>query len=256
MAPVCPGWSGAGKNRARRFPAWRHSLPFSQGWSPRPELNVPQFFGPNRDGIVTNARLSHDWKSAPPQQLWRQPIGAGWSAFAVVGGRAYTQEQRGETECVTCYNLLTGRLIWIHSDPVHFSQWQSGDGPHATPTVYQGNVFTMGATGILNCLDLETGWPLWSHHVLAENDLPNLTWGMSASPLVFDNTVVVTGGQSKGPTVLAYRRSDGKPLWRAGTDKSSYASPILTTLAGWRVILSCNAASLTAHDPASGEILD
>jgi outer membrane protein assembly factor BamB len=73
--------------------------------------------------------------------------------------------------------------------------------------------------------------------------------------LVFDDTVVVSGGLSNGPTVPAYRRSDGQPLWRAGTDKASYASPILTTLASRQVVLSCNAASLTAHDPASGKIL-
>ena len=220
-----------------------------------PFVDVPQFFGPNRDGIVTNARLGRDWKSAPPKQLWRQPIGAAWSAFAVVGGRAYTQEQRGENECVTCYDLLTGRLIWAQSNAVHFIQWQSGDGPHATPTVYQGGVFTMGATGTLDCLDAATGRRIWSRNVLAENKLPNLTWGTSDSPLVFDDTVVVSGGLSNGPTVLAYRRSDGQPLWRAGTDKASYASPILTTLAGRQVVLSCNAASLTAHDPASGKIL-
>jgi outer membrane protein assembly factor BamB len=220
-----------------------------------PFVDVPQFFGPNRDGIVQNARLSRDWISAPPKELWRQPIGAGWSAFAVAGGRAYTQEQRGESECVTCYDLPTGRLIWAHSNALHFSQWQSGDGPHATPTVFQGSVFTMGAIGTLDCLDAATGRRIWSRNVLAENELPNLTWGTSDSPLVFDNTVVVTGGSSNGPTVLAYRRSDGNLLWRAGTDKASYASPILATLAGRPVVLSCNAASLTAHDPASGKIL-
>jgi outer membrane protein assembly factor BamB len=217
--------------------------------------DVPQFFGPNRDGIVKNARLGRDWKIAPPKELWRQPIGAGWSAFAVVGGRAYTQEQRGEAECVACYELLTGRLNWAYSNAVHFNQWQSGDGPHATPSVYQGNVFAMGATGILDCLDAGTGQHRWSHNVLAENHLRNLTWGVSVSPLVFADTVIVTGGLANGPTVLAYRRSDGKPLWRSGTDKASYASPILTTLGGRLVVLSCNAASLTAHDPASGEIL-
>ncbi|MGP8198573.1 MAG: PQQ-binding-like beta-propeller repeat protein [Limisphaerales bacterium] len=217
--------------------------------------DVPQYFGPNRDGIVKDARLARDWKTSPPRQLWRQSIGAGWSAFAVVGGCAYTQEQRGETECVTCYDLLTGRLIWSHPDATRFSQWQSGDGPHATPTVYQGNVFTMGATGVLNCLDARTGRAHWSHNVLAENNLPNLIWGVSDSPLVFDDTVIVTGGLTNGLTVLAYRRWNGKLLWCAGTDKASYASPILATLAGRRVVLSCNAASLTVHDPVTGEIL-
>jgi outer membrane protein assembly factor BamB len=217
--------------------------------------DMPQFFGPNRDGVVKNARLARDWTTTPPKQLWRQPAGAGWSAFAVVDGRAYTQEQRGENECVTCYNLLTGRLIWSHGNAVHFSQWQGGDGPRATPTVLDGRVFAMGATGLLDCLDAKTGQGLWSRDVLAENKLPNLVWGVSDSPLVFDDRVIVTGGLSNGPSVLAYRRSDGEPLWRAGTDKAGYASPVLAQLAGRRVVLSCNAASLTAHDPATGELL-
>ena len=218
-------------------------------------MDVPQFFGPNRDGVVKNSRLTRDWSVAQPKQLWRQPVGAGWSAFAVVGGRACTQEQRGENECVTCYDLLTGRLLWTHSNPVHFSQWQGGDGPRATPTVHQGRVFTMGATGILDCLDAATGQRVWSRDVLSENKLPNLIWGVSVSPLVFEDTVVVTGGMTNGPTVLAYRRSNGEPLWRAGTDKASYASPIIATLVGQRVVLSFNAASLTAHDPKTGDVL-
>ena len=221
-----------------------------------PELpDVPQFFGASRDGVARSVNLARDWNATPPRQLWRQSIGAGWSSLAVVGGRAFTQEQLGEEEAVTCYDVLTGRLVWTHSNPVHFKQWQGGDGPRATPTVQGGRVFAIGATGILDCLDAGTGRRIWSRDVLAENKLENLTWGVSASPLVFDDTVVVTGGLSQGPTLLAYRRSNGEPLWRSGADKASYASPIIATLAGRRVILSVNAASLTANDPVSGEVL-
>lgn len=219
------------------------------------QADVPQFFGPNRDGVVTGAKLARDWNAAPPRELWRQPIGAGWSAFAVVGGRAYTQEQRGEMELVTSYELGTGRPLWTHSNQARFFQWQGGEGPRATPTVDRGQVFAIGGTGILDCLDAATGQLVWSRSVLTENNLENLTWGVSASPLVFEDTVVVTGGMTSGPTVLAYRRSTGAPLWKSGSDKASYASPILATLAGKSVVLSVNAASLTAHDPATGEML-
>jgi len=217
--------------------------------------DVPQFFGPNRDGVVRDARLARDWKAAPPKELWRQPIGAGWSAFAVVGGRAFTQEQRGEDEAVTCYDLLTGRLLWIHSHPARFFQWQAGEGPRATPTVDRGHVFAFGATGVLSCLDATTGQRVWSRNVLKENSLENLTWGTSSSPLVFEDTVVVTGAATAGPTVLAYHRATGEPRWKSGTAKASYSSPILTTLAGRRVVLSVNAATVTAHDSATGAVL-
>jgi outer membrane protein assembly factor BamB len=88
--------------------------------------------------------------------------------------------------------------------------------------------------------------------VLKENHLANLEWGVSASPLVYEETVVVTGGNTKGATVLAFRRSTGEPLWRSGVNRASYSSPVLATLAGRRLVLSFDAAALTAYDPATG----
>jgi outer membrane protein assembly factor BamB len=217
--------------------------------------DVPQFFGPKRDGTVTGANLSRGWTATPPKELWRQPVGSGWSAFAVAGGRAFTQEQRLENETVSCYAVRTGRLLWLHTEAVHFQQWQGGDGPRATPTVDRGQVFAIGATGILQCLDATTGKLAWKRDVLGENQLANLVWGVSASPLVFDETVVVTGGLTPGPTLFAFSRHTGEPLWKAGTDKASYSSPILATVAGQQVILSVNAGSFTAHDPATGREL-
>ena len=217
--------------------------------------DVPQFFGPDRDGMVRGANLARDWNAQPPKELWRQAIGEGWSAFAVVQDKAFTQEQRGDAELVSCYELLTGRLLWAHTNLVRFSEWQGGDGPRATPTIHDGKVFAIGGTGILDCLDADDGHSLWSRDVLGENKLPNLTWGISGSPLVFGDVVVVTGGLTSGPTLLAYDCSSGKPLWAVGTDKSGYSSPILTTLAGRSVVLSVNASSLTAHEPATGKLL-
>lgn len=130
-----------------------------------PRLNgvrdVMEFFGDGRSGRVSGANLAADWAATPPRELWRQPVGLGWSAFAVSGGRAFTQEQREGEEMVTCYDLLTGNLLWTHGDPVRFSQWQSGDGPHATPALNEGKVYAYGATGLLTCLEAETGKKLW-----------------------------------------------------------------------------------------------
>lgn len=218
-------------------------------------VDSPQFFGPNRDGIIPSAKFATDWKVTPPKELWRQPIGAGWSSFAVVGGRAFTQEQRGDEELVTCYDLFTGRLLWSHADRARFFQWQGGEGPRGTPTVDAGRVFTCGATGILNCLDAATGQRVWTRSVLMENALENIEWGMSVSPLVVEDRVIVTAGKTAGPVLYAYHRETGEPLWKAGHDVASYASPIAATLAGRRVILSNNAAALTAHDPATGAVL-
>ncbi len=217
--------------------------------------DVPQFFGLDRTGALPAARFSTDWNAQAPKELWRRPIGLGWSAFAVVGGRAWTQEQSGDDERVSCLDMATGRTLWSHAERTRFSEWQGGDGPRATPTIDGGRVYALGATGLLLCLEAADGRLLWKRPVLGENGLGNITWGTSASPLLVDELVVVTGGRGSGAVLFAYRKTDGAPVWKAGSGDASYASPLLATFAGRRVILSNNATSLTAHDPATGRLV-
>lgn len=214
-----------------------------------------QFLGPDRTGVLPVARFSTNWTTQAPRELWRRPIGLGWSSFAVVGGQAWTQEQVGDDERVICINVATGKTLWSHSERTRFSEWQGGDGPRATPTVQDGRVYAMGGTGILLCLDAATGRLVWRRSVLEENGLSNLIWGTSSSPLIVDGLTVITGGRGSGAVLYAYRSSDGSPAWKSGDGDASYASPILATLAGRRVILSNNATSLTAHDPTTGRVL-
>jgi outer membrane protein assembly factor BamB len=112
----------------------------------------------------------------------------------------------------------------------------------------------MGATGILDCLDLKTGALLWSKNVLEENQSENIRWGKSASPLLVDDMLVVSLGKG-GPTLAAYARADGKLLWTGGDDDAAYASPMLGTLVGKRQILSTNDRSITGHDLENGNVL-
>jgi outer membrane protein assembly factor BamB len=249
-------WSPSSQS-ALAAPLPQSESPTSLAADPRLDqaADVPQFFGPNRDGTVPDIGLAKDWLKTPPKQLWRQPVGAGWSAYAVVQGRAYTQEQRGEEELVTCYELLTGKLLWAHADKARFTQWQGGEGPRATPTIHEGRVYAYGATGILNCLDAITGKPVWQRRVLEGNNIANIEWGICASPLILDDLVIVTGGNTRGPVLFSFQAESGRPAWKAGNDQASYASPTLATLAGKRVILSNKARSLMAHDPASGTIV-
>ena len=155
-----------------------------------------------------------------------------------------------------CYELTTGNVLWTHANQVRFRESMGGDGPRSTPTIAEGRVYSEGATGILDCLDLAAGKLIWSRDTLKENSAPNLTWGKSRSPLLVDDLVVVTGGASDaGPALLAYKRADGATAWRAGTGKASYVTPMLVTLAGRRQILAVNGATVTGHDPGDGRVL-
>lgn len=220
--------------------------------------DYPRFLGRGGHAVVDDVRLARDWSTNPPRQVWRQPIGAGFSSFAVVGDIAVTQEQRGDDELIVCYHAPTGRPLWSHANRVRFKD-PTGDGPRATPTIDGQRVYALGATGILDCLDGATGELLWTHDTLAEHHLKNLEWGKSNSPLIYDDLVIVTGGKSadgkSGPSLIAFDKISGEQVWQAGHDNATYGTPEPATLAGRPQIVIVNAGSVSGHDPADGKLL-
>ena len=214
----------------------------------------PGFLGPRRDGVVHGAPLATDWDERPPRELWRIPMGEGWSGFAVSGGRAVTQEQYGSEERVTCYDLETGRLLWSHADETRWEDSLGGPGPRATPTVAGGHVFALGATGLLNVLDLATGEVVWSRNVLSDHGASPPTYGVASSPLVVDDRVVVMAGGA-GASLAAYDVADGRLRWAAGDDGAGYSSPALRVLHGVPQIVVLTADHVLAHDLDDGRIL-
>lgn len=214
--------------------------------SANPPSDFPQFYGPNRNAVLDGPILRTNWLNQPPRILWKQPVGAAWSGFAVKDGLAVTQEQRGEHEYVVCYELLTGRSVWTHSDTARYATTIAGEGPRATPTILDDRVFTFGGTGILTCLDLRTGKVHWRKDTAKENDASIPDWGFSSSPLIVDEKVIVSVGGKDG-SLVAYDLQDGKLLWAEGRGGADYSSPMEATLLGQRQILIFNGAGVSGH---------
>ncbi len=211
----------------------------------------PGFRGSRRDGVVHGQRIETDWTHAPPEELWRQPVGPGWSSFAVHGNVFYTQEQRGDDEAVSSYNLTTGAVIWRHSDAVRFWESNSGAGPRGTPTLYEGRVYTFGATGILNVLDASDGSRIWWRDVAAETETQRPYWGFASSPLIVEDKVIIGAAGS----LFSYDRVSGDPLWSVPIGGDCYSSPHLAQIDGIDQILLQNQAGTMSVDPTRGEVL-
>ena len=185
------GLTGAGKVNF----AWRHtttSTPMPAEaivpkqpipWLPLTEMDFAQYLGAARTAVLTKAHAGADWTQQPPKRMWRRPICAGWSSCAIVNGYVITQEQIDNVEAVTCYRLKDGEVVWRHVDPERFDSSLGGPGPRATPTVAEGRVYTLGATGLLNCLDFGTGQAVWSVNILKDNEGQNIDHGICGSPL-------------------------------------------------------------------------
>lgn len=202
----------------------------------------PGFRGPRRDGIVRNVRIDTDWSSSPPAEMWRRPIGPGWSSFAVSGELIYTQEQRGEDEDVACYRLSTGEPVWRHKDAARFWESNAGAGPRATPTLSDGHVYTFGATGILNVLDAVDGTVVWSKDVSSDAGVKVPYWGFAGSPLVVDDLVVVAAAGR----LVAYDRATGDRKWLGPEGGQGYSSPQLMTIDGTPQVLLASGVGTTS----------
>jgi outer membrane protein assembly factor BamB len=211
----------------------------------------PGFRGPARDGHVRGVKIDTDWTKSPPVELWRRPIGPGWGSFAVHGDLLYTQEQRGDDEIVSAYAVTTGKPVWRHHDAARFWESNGGPGPRATPTVSNGRVYALGATGILNALDARSGAVVWSHNAAKDTGAKIPEWGFSGSPLIVEDLVIVaTSG-----VLAAYDASTGARRWIGPSAEAGYTSPHVMTIDGVGQVVHMSGTGLTGVTPADGKVL-
>jgi outer membrane protein assembly factor BamB len=211
----------------------------------------PGFRGPERDGVIRGARIATDWSREAPIELWRRPLGPGWSSFAVDGNYLFTQEQRGDEEIVSSYMLTTGAPVWKHRDATRFWESNAGAGPRGTPTLHRGRVYTFGGTGILNALDARTGALAWTRNVGSDTGRKVPDWGFASSPLLVGDVVVVAAES----VLAAYDLATGRQRWVGPTEGWGYSSPHLATIGGVPQIVLLNGVGAIGVAPADGALL-
>jgi outer membrane protein assembly factor BamB len=183
------------------------------------------FRGPMRDGKQPGLRLKEDWVASPPKEIWKTPIGPGWSSFTVAGRKLFTQEQRGDNEAVVCLNAETGKVLWAHEYASRFWEAIAGAGPRATPTIGDDGIYSLGANGHVLCLDPITGKVRWTKDLQVDAGCKPPQWGFSASPLVQDGLVILHAGAATGDgAVVAYDAKTGDVRWKVSSGNHSYCS--------------------------------
>lgn len=195
-----------------------------------------QFRGPLRDGKSPETGLSRSFGPTGPKELWRVPIGAGFSSISVVSNQLYTMDSDEETEFALALDAATGRTLWrVPVGPIFHDV--NGDGPRSTPTVDSELVFVLGSRGRLAALRASTGETVWEMQITDafEGELP--TWAFATAPLVDGDRLVIEVGGSGPRAIAALDKRTGAVLWTSQEANLAYSSPIPVEIGGTKQFL-------------------
>ncbi len=219
----------------------------------------PNFLGPRHNAMSAEKGLNWDWTTRPPKVLWKVPLGNGFSSMTVVGDRVFTMAKRGTRDMVVCLSSKDGKELWSYDAvPSYIDFQKQGAGPRSTPTYHDGKIYCLFAQGELLCLTAD-GKLVWEKNIFKDSGstVPSgiFYWGVSASPFIDGDHVIVQPGGDKENSVVAFHKNTGQIVWSVGSDPIGYATPIEITSAGVRQLVCPTGLSILGLDPVKGTIL-
>lgn len=208
----------------------------------------PAWRGPDHNGISKET----GWNSQGARKLWTKELGDGYSSVSVKDGRLYTtgfssSDDKVGKDTVYCLDAKTGKEIWIYSYVCKSGPYK---GPRATPVCDGGLVYIFSREGLLICLDAVSGKVKWETDVLTGTGNQNIKWGLSSSPVVEGDLILLNVGSAG----TAVDKNSGKIVWKsAGT--SGYASPVVFDHKGKRCAAIFSARGLQVVDVKTGAVI-
>lgn len=230
----------------------------------------PQFRGTQGDGISSEVDLSRSWPEGGPPELWRQPLGEGFSALSIAGDQIFTLFAEGEDEVVASYRVKDGSEVWRRKAGKKFlDHW--GNGPRATPAVDGDTVYALASNGTLLALGTADGQTVWKVELeerfgsanrpldLGDAAPPGHAggapfWGYCSSPWIEDDLLIVYTGAGKGNSMVALDKATGETRWNRLDHHPSYSSPYVVALAGERQIVTAMADEIVSLSLAGDQL--
>ncbi len=226
----------------------------------------PQWRGPNRDGVWREtgivSKLPVEASAVDekhPGQMpirWRAPISSGYCGPTVAGGRVYVMDRVDapkQIERVHAFEAMTGKPLWSHEYDCEYTV-QYVAGPRASVSIDDGRAFALGTMGHLHCFDAAEGKILWAKDLNEQYKIRMPIWGISGSPIVDKDLIIVQIGGADGACIVAFDKRTGEERWRALDDNASYSAPIIIEQAGKRVLVCWTGDNVAGLDPDTGKV--
>jgi outer membrane protein assembly factor BamB len=216
---------------------------FAQDW--------PQWRGPNRDAKASEFKAPKTWPKELTQK-WKVAVGEGVATPALVRDKLYVFSRQDDKEVTRCLNAADGKELWVDKyDSLGASGPAQGfSGPRSSPAVASGKVVTVGVRGMISCLDAATGKTLWR-----KDDFkawPNFF--PSSSPMIVDGQVITQLGGRENGALVAYDLTTGNEKWKWNGPSPAYASPVLITIGGTKLVVAQTESKLVAVNATDGKL--
>ena len=216
-----------------------------------------QWGGPKANFQVESGKLASSWPDAGPPVLWKKKLGPGYSAILSENGKLYAVYRKGESDVVVCLAASSGKQLWESAFKAPTQEGQKvnfGSGPNATPVIHGNRIYTVSFGGILVCLDKTTGKQLWSHDLVAKYGALKVGFGLSSSPLVYKNMlIVICGGDKYG--AVGFNLETGNLDWNSQKTSAGYATPTIIKAANHDQLVFMGVDDVWSLSLKSGKVL-
>jgi outer membrane protein assembly factor BamB len=235
------------------------------------------FLGPQGNGVTRDTGIAERWPEKGLPVLWRKRFEDGYAAPSIRRGKLVVFYGIDTGETVECLRADSGASLWKYEYSGVTTAPYYGEGPRATPVLSDKRCYTVGLGGKLNCLDLETGKPVWNRDLTKDFAIIFPPFGLGPSPILEGDLLIVAVGGQPNSGVVAFRAATGEIAWRhvgketwdgvetgrrlqpnfhwtADSELISYSSPLAVTIHGKRQIVCLMRQGLVSLNPQDGQL--
>ncbi|MDA3906416.1 MAG: PQQ-like beta-propeller repeat protein [Bacteroidales bacterium] len=209
--------------------------------------------GQDRAGIYYETGLLKSWPEGGPKLLWEvDGFGEGYGSVTISEEVIYVTGRKEGEDILTALSL-EGKKLW---ETAYGLAWRRNfTGTRGIPIYYNGDIFLVSGTGELVCIN-SSGEIKWKKNHYEMYEGKPLMFGISESPVVYDNKVVVSPGGDIA-SMVAFDIKSGDVVWETESlhEAPQYTNPKLINHNSRKIIVTVTNSHIIGVDADNGKLL-